>query len=191
MPGDDWQKFANLRAYFGYMMGHPGKKLLFMGGEFGQWSEWYHKRELDWELLEENMHSALQKWVSDLNHLYAREKALHEMDENPGGFEWLDPDDSDNCVVSFLRRGKEKDEFYVVISNFTPVVRHAYRIGVPEAGLYREVLNSDSDLYGGSNVGNLGGVEAEPVSSHGKPHSLLLTLPPLATLFLKREGRRD
>jgi 1,4-alpha-glucan branching enzyme len=191
MPGDDWQKFANLRAYFGYMMGHPGKKLLFMGGEFGQWNEWYHKRELDWKLLEEKMHSALQKWVSDLNHLYASEKALHEMDENPGGFEWLDPDDSDNCVISFLRRGKEKDEFYVVISNFTPVVRQSYRIGVPEAGFYREVLNSDSDLYGGSNVGNLGGVEAEPVSSHGKPHSLLLTLPPLATLFLKREGRRD
>ena len=185
MSGDNWQKFANLRAYFGFMFGHPGKKLLFMGGEFGQWNEWYYEVGLDWALLDEPTHAALRKWVQDLNAFYKAERALHSQDYRYEGFEWIDADDSENSVISFIRWDRERRDFLVVICNFTPVVRYGYRIGVPERGLYREILNSDSHVYGGSNVGNLGGIEAEDSPSHGRPHSLGLTLPPLATVFLK------
>jgi 1,4-alpha-glucan branching enzyme len=185
MSGDNWQKFANLRAYFGFMFGHPGKKLLFMGGEFGQWNEWYYEVGLDWGLLDEPPHAALRKWMQDLNAFYKAERALHSQDYRYEGFEWIDADDSENSGISFIRWDRERRDFVVVICNFTPVVRYGYRIGVPERGLYREILNSDSHVYGGSNVGNLGGIEAEDSPSHGRPHSLALTLPPLATVFLK------
>jgi len=185
MPGDDWQKFANLRAFYGYMAGHPGKKLLFMGGEFGQWSEWSHDRSLDWHLLEYAPHQGLQRWVQDLNRFILSEPALHQIDFQPEGFEWIDCHDADHSVFTFLRFARDRRDFVVCAVNFTPVVRHRYRFGVPEAGFYKEVLNSDSEFYGGSNVGNGGGVWAEPVPWHGRPQSLVLTLPPLAALFLK------
>jgi 1,4-alpha-glucan branching enzyme len=185
MPGDQWQKFANLRALYGYMYGHPGKKLMFMGGEFGQWIEWNHDRSLDWHLLDCEPHKGLQRFVRDLNALYAREPALYEVDFEPEGFSWIDCNDNENSVVSFLRRGRDPREFVVVVVNFTPVPRESYRVGVPEAGYYRELLNSDSESYGGSNMGNAGGVEAEAAEAHGHPYSLCLTMPPLGCLMLK------
>jgi 1,4-alpha-glucan branching enzyme len=186
MPGDAWQKAANLRALYGYMYGHPGKKLLFMGGEFGQWREWSHDRSLDWHLVEEPLHAGLRRWVQDLNRVYQQEPALFEQDFDWTGFEWIDCHDADHSVVSFIRRARQPRDFVVVVLNFTPVVRVAYRIGVPEPGYYRELLNSDAALYGGSEVGNAGGVWAEPAPAHGRPWSLALTLPPLACLILKR-----
>ena len=186
MSGDRWQKFANLRAYLGFMFGHPGKKLLFMGGESGQWNEWYHEVALDWNLLNEPLHSALTQWIKDLNATYTSEQALHSQDHQPEGFEWIDPDDSDNSVTSFIRWDVERRNFVVVLCNFTPVIRYNYMVGIPEPGLYQEILNSDSYIYGGSNVGNLGGVGSDAISSHGRPFSLSLTLPPLAALFLKK-----
>jgi 1,4-alpha-glucan branching enzyme len=185
MPGDDWQKFANLRALFGYMWTHPGKKLLFMGGEFGQWREWNHDQSLDWHLLEYAPHRGLQRYVQDLNRLLRSEPALYELDFEPAGFEWVDPNDWEQSVLSYLRKGRDPNELLLVVGNFTPVPRHHYRLGVPRAGRWREILNSDAELYGGSGLGNLGGVEAVPLPSHGRPYSLTLTLPPLAVIVFK------
>jgi 1,4-alpha-glucan branching enzyme len=187
MPGDDWQKFANLRLLFGYMYGQPGKKLLFMGGEFGQWNEWNHDESLDWHLLEYEAHAGLQRWVTDLNRLYRDEPALYERDCDGAGFTWVDCKDADYSVVSFLRRGNSTKELFLVVCNFTPEVRHNYRVGVPHGTFWREMLNSDAETYGGSGQGNLGGMEASPISSHGHYHSLHLTLPPLAIEFFKSE----
>ncbi|MGH7409949.1 MAG: 1,4-alpha-glucan branching protein GlgB [Candidatus Methylomirabilis sp.] len=189
MPGDPWQKFANLRCLYTYMYGHPGKKLLFMGGEFGQWREWDHERSLDWHLLNEGpSHKGLQRLVRDLNCLYRSQPALFEVDFDPAGFEWIDCHDWQQGVVSFARRARNPHDFVVLVSNFTPVPRHGYRIGVPLGGYYAELLNSDAAIYGGSNLGNDGGVEAELTPEHGRPFSLVLTLPPLATVILKRHG---
>ncbi|MBI5343069.1 MAG: alpha amylase C-terminal domain-containing protein, partial [Deltaproteobacteria bacterium] len=186
MPGDLWQKFANLRLLYAYMYAHPGKKLLFMGGEFGQWEEWNHDASLSWHLLQWESHKGLQALVRDLNRLYASAPPLHEVDFRPEGFEWIDFHDVDNSIVSFLRRAKDPDDFLVCVFNFTPVVRQDYRVGVPAPGLYREAINSDSAYYGGSNAGNVGGTHAEAVSWNGRPWSVKLTLPPLGALFLRR-----
>jgi 1,4-alpha-glucan branching enzyme len=188
MPGDDWQKFANLRLLFGYMFAQPGKKLLFMGGEFGQWDEWYHEKSLDWSLLEYPPHAEVKRWVEDLNRTYREEPALYELDFDPAGFQWIDCTDVDHSVVSFLRRGQNTDDLILVVANFTPVVHSNYRVGAPRAGFWKELLNSDAPLYGGSGQGNFGGLETSPVPYHGHPDSLNLTLPPLAIVFLKSEG---
>ncbi len=189
MPGDLWEQFANLRLLFGYLFGHPGKKLLFMGSEIGQRSEWYHEASVEWHLLEYPEHRGVQTLVQDLNALYSREPALHEVDFDWHGFEWLDCSDADSSVLSFIRRAKQPEDFLVVVVNSTPVMRESYRIGVPELGFYREILNTDSEHYGGSNAGNSGGVQAEPVPWGNQPNSLNLRLPPLAALFFKREWR--
>jgi 1,4-alpha-glucan branching enzyme len=190
MPGDNWQKFANLRLLLGYMYGQPGKKLLFMGGEFGQWSEWYHEASLDWHLLDYAQHAALQRWVEDLNRLYRQEPALFTQDFTPGGFEWIDCNDVMQSVITFLRKGRD-GEVILVACNFTPVPRHNYRVGVPEGGFWQEVLNSDALNYGGSGQGNLGGVEAAPIPFHGRFNSLNLTLPPLGVVFFKAVSRKE
>ena len=188
MPGDEWRKRANLRLLYGYMFTHPGKKLLFMGGEFGQWSEWSHDAGLAWDLLQYPSHRGILRWVTDLNRLYRREPALHERDADPGGFEWVDFSDVEKSVVSYLRRGRSADDVVLVACNCTPVPRYGYRIGVPFGGFWNEVLNSDAVEYGGSGVGNLGGVEAERVPAHGRPWSLPLTLPPLGAVIFVPEG---
>ena len=188
MPGDGWQKFANLRAYFGFMFGHPGKKLLFMGGEFAQGREWNHDASLDWHHLDHPMHRGMQDLVRDLNHLYRELPALHQRDCEADGFEWLELHDNEQSVLAFLRRGADPGSIVVVICNFTPVPRYGYRIGVPAAGYYRERVNTDAAVYGGANIGNGGGVEAEHFASHGRPFSLSLTLPPLGTLFLEHHA---
>jgi 1,4-alpha-glucan branching enzyme len=187
MPGDDWQKFANLRLLLGYMYGEPGKKTLFMGGEFGQWSEWNHDQALEWHLLENENHQGLQTFVKDLNRLYLSEAALYERDFDPAGFEWIDFRDTDSVVVSFLRRGKDPAQTLLFVFNFTPVPRLKYRLGAPQSGFYRELLNSDSSHYGGSNLGLLGGAMAESRPCHGRPYTLTLNLPPLGMLILKPE----
>ncbi|MET0530010.1 MAG: 1,4-alpha-glucan branching protein GlgB [Microvirga sp.] len=184
MPGDQWQRFANLRAYYGFMWGHPGKKLLFMGGEFAQEQEWNHDYSLDWHLLEDPFHQGVQSLIRDLNEAYRSVPALHERDCEWKGFEWIVSDDRDNSVIAWMRRGDAEDSIAIVVSNFTPVVREGYRIGVPLPGFYREAVNTDAAMYGGSNVGNLGGVMAEDTQSHSRPCSLTLTIPPLATLIL-------
>ncbi len=189
MPGDDWQKFANLRVLFAYMFAQSGKKLLFMGAEFGQWNEWYHEASLDWHLLDQPLHQGLQRWVSDLNGLYRREPALHELDFSPEGFEWIDANDAMQSTVSVIRRGKSTDDLIVIACNFTPVPRINYRMGVPKGGLWREVLNSDARDYGGSGQGNMGAIEAAPIPSHGRPHALNVILPPLGAIFLKHESQ--
>src|SRR5687767_724462 len=186
MPGDLWQKHASLRALYGYMFGHPGKKLMFMGSEFGQWREWNYDSSLDWHLLDDRMHQGLRQWVQDLNHTYQREPSLHEVDFEGSGFSWIDCNDHENSVVSMLRRARDPQDFTVILVNFTPVPRPAYTIGVPEAGWYREILNSDAEMYGGSNVGNGGGVMTVDQPSHGFPHSLSVTVPPLGFVLLKR-----
>lgn len=188
MPGDDWQKFANLRLLLGYQFGQAGKKLLFMGDEFGQWNEWNHEASLDWRLLQYDSHQGLQRWVTDLNRLYRQEPALHELDCDPAGFEWIDCHDADSSVLSFLRKGRDPKDPILVVCNFTPFPRLDYRLGVPQEGFWKEILNSDAPLYGGSGLGNLGGVEAKGIPSHERPYSLKLTLPPLSVLFLKKEG---
>jgi 1,4-alpha-glucan branching enzyme len=188
MPGDDWQKFANLRALFGYMYAQPGKKLLFMGGEFGQWREWVHDGSLDWDLLKYPLHAGLQRWVQDLNRLYRSEPALHEMDCDPAGFEWIDCDDADSSTVTLIRKGKSSSTIILVACNFTPVPRYSYRLGSPRSGSWQEILNSDAGEYGGSNMGNLGGVETVPVPLHGRPYSLTITLPPLSVSFFNNQG---
>ncbi|HEV2146510.1 MAG TPA: 1,4-alpha-glucan branching protein GlgB [Longimicrobiaceae bacterium] len=188
MPGDAWQKLANLRLALGYMWAHPGKKLLFMGGEIAQWQEWSEGRSLDWHLLEEPGHAGVQRFVRDLNALYGRERAFWEVDFGSEGFEWIDFHDAQNSVVSFVRRGREPGDELVFVCNFTPVPRMAYRVGLPRAGRYTELLNSDAEAYGGSNLGNAGAVETEPVPEHGRAQSAPLTLPPLAMLVLKHQG---
>jgi 1,4-alpha-glucan branching enzyme len=187
MPGDDWQKFANLRLLYGYMYGMPGKKLLFMGSEFGQRNEWQHDGSLQWGLLEQPAHSAVQRWVGTLNRFYAGERALNELDCDPAGFEWIDANDSDESVLSFLRKAKTNKDLIVVVCNFTPLPRQNYRVGVPRGGFWREILNSDAEEHGGSGHGNLGGVEASPVGFHARPFSVNLTLPPLGAVFLKSD----
>ena len=189
MPGDEWQKFANLRAYYGFMYAHPGKQLLFMGGEIAQSREWNHDIGLDWNLLNEPLHAGVQGVVRDLNALYRDTPALYEVDYEPSGFEWIDGGDKQNSVVSFVRRPGEgnEEDYAVVVCNFTPVV-HDYRVGVPGEGVFTEVLNTDDEAYGGSGVGNEGRIEADEVSAHGRPYSISLTLPPLATVILKRIG---
>ncbi len=187
MAGDEWQKFAHLRLLLGYQYAQPGKKLLFMGGEFGQRREWDHEGSLDWHLLQDVRHAGVQRWVRDLNRLYRWEPALHELDCEPAGFEWIDPDDSDHSVLSFLRKSRH-GRVVAVVCNFTPVPREGYRVGVPRGGWWREVLNSDAAEYGGSGWGNLGGVRAEPQPHHGRPYSVSLNLPPLGVLFFRWEA---
>ena len=193
MPGDLWQRFANLRVFFGYMWGHPGKKLLFMGGEFAQWKEWNFKQSLDWHLLQppsDPLHAQLQSFLRDLNQLYTKEPAFSEQDNEPEGFLWIDPHDSDQSVVSFMRRTKKEEETLIFICNFTPVPRHGYRVGVPHAGEYYELMNSDAVRYGGSGLENTQRMPSGPMFWQSCPHSLLLTLPPLATIILKRKPRK-
>jgi 1,4-alpha-glucan branching enzyme len=186
MPGDDWQKFANLRLVIGLMYGFPGKKLLFMGTEIGQWSEWNHDYSLDWHLLQWAPHQALQRWMKDLNMFYKDQSPLYQVDFHYSGFEWIDFEDRANSVISFERKDAD-GRSVIVVYNFTPVPRTPYRIGIREPGVYRELLNSDADMYGGSNMGNGGWIRSEPVPAHGRNHSLNLTLPPLAVLFIKKE----
>lgn len=188
MPGDDWQKFASLRLLLGYMFAQPGKKLLFMGAEMGAWDEWNHDAVLDWSLLERPLHAGLRQWVAELNRVYRGEPALHQGDCDPAGFEWIDCCDAEQSAISWLRKGTSTRDLLAIVCNFTPVVRRNYRIGVPAGGHWRELLNSDAAHFGGSGQGNFGGVDAVPFQSHGRSHSLLLTLPPLAMVCLKRDG---
>src|SRR5579859_6236014 len=189
MPGDDWQKFANLRLLFAHMYSQPAKKLIFMGGEFGQWREWNHDTSLDWHLLDYMPHSMLQRWVEDLNRTYRDVPALHDQDMSPDGFEWIDCCDTENSVLVLMRRSKsEPDDMVIAALNFTPVPRHNYMVGVPAGGRWREILNSDAPIYGGSGQGNMGGVEAAPIPLHGRRWSVNLTLPPLGAVFLRNEG---
>ena len=183
MPGDEWQQFANLRLLYGYMWGHPGKKLIFMGCEFGQKREWQHDGSLEWDVLQYPLHAGVQRWVRDLNFLYRETPALFEQDFAPEGFEWVDCNDADSSVLSFLRKDRTRGTVILVICNFTPVVRSHYRVGVPRGGTWRERLNSDATVYGGSGQGNAGVVQADDHSTHGRPHSLTLTLPPLGVLL--------
>jgi 1,4-alpha-glucan branching enzyme len=189
MPGDDWRRFANLRLLYGYMFGHPGKKLLFMGDEFGQWSEWNHDSSLEWHLLDSAPHCGLQRWVRDLNTLLRGEPSLYELDSDPAGFEWIDCKDAARSVVSFLRRGRDPNNQLLFVCNFTPVVRQNYRVGAPSGGCWTEILNGDAPLYGGSGQGNMGGVEAVPLPLHGRPWSLNITLPPLAAVVFRPGDR--
>ena len=185
MPGDTWQRFANLRLFYAWQYAHPGKKLLFMGGEFGQWNEWSERGELDWQLLTFPAHDSVRKLLRDLNKLYRQEAALHDFDFNEQGFRWIDCHDADQSALSFVRQGRQADDQVVVLLNFTPVPRHRYRIGVPRDGAYREILNTDSEYYGGSNCGNGGEIHAQPQPWMGFEHSIEVTLPPLAGVFLK------
>ncbi|HSR12944.1 MAG TPA: 1,4-alpha-glucan branching protein GlgB, partial [Thermodesulfobacteriota bacterium] len=187
MPGDEWQKFANLRLLLGYQYTQPGKKLLFMGGEFGQGDEWNHDESLQWHLLQYPVHRGVQKWVKDLNAVYRRSPALFQKDFAPEGFEWVDFRDADNSVISYLRKGKSRDDCLLVVCNFTPVPRLGYRVGAPEHGFWRELLNSDAREYEGSGMGNLGGVWTSPEPAQGRPFSLCLTLPPLSILVMKKD----
>ncbi len=186
MPGDEWQQFANLRLLYGHMWAHPGKKLLFMGGEFGQRREWQHDESLEWHVLQYPLHAGLQRWLGDLNRCYRAEAALHQKDFSGDGFSWVDFHDWQDSVVSFLRHGHRHGDSVLVVCNFTPVARQNYIVGVPGGGYWREILNSDATIYGGSGMGNLGGVEASPVAVQGHYHSLSLTLPPLGVVYLKR-----
>ncbi|MBE9128104.1 MULTISPECIES: 1,4-alpha-glucan branching protein GlgB [unclassified Coleofasciculus] len=210
MPGDYWQKFANLRSLFGYMYAQPAKKLMFMGCEFGQWSEWKHDDSLDWHLLESPLHAGLQNWVADLNRVYREELALHELDFDPKGFDWIDCNDTQNSTISLIRKGSiqvsgvkgevmesriepenwnpNPEGTILVVCNFTPLPRFNYRVGVPAGGFWQELLNSDAGEYGGSGLGNLGGVQAEEWAYHGRPYSINITLPPLAVVFFKGLG---
>jgi len=188
MPGDEWQQFANLRLLFGYMWAHPGKKLLFMGGEFGQRREWQHEESLEWHVLEFGGHAGAQRWMQDLNAAYRAEPALHELDCSAEGFEWIDTNDRENSTLSFLRKSKHGREVVLVACNFTPVPRTNHMLGVPRGGIWREILNSDSSIYGGSGAGNFGRIEAAPISAHGRQHSITVTLPPLGLLMFKSAG---
>jgi len=191
MPGDDWQKFANLRLLLGYMYAQPGKKLLFMGSELGQRNEWNHDASLDWHLLQYDAHRGVQRWIQDLNRLYREKSALYGLDFEPEGFRWIDCSDADSSVISLLRRSDDGKYAVMAACNFTPVPRQNYRIGVPHKGYWREILNSDAEMYGGSGYGNMGGLETVPIPSHNQPYSLTLTLPPLAILFFQPETRPE
>jgi 1,4-alpha-glucan branching enzyme len=188
MAGDEWERFANLRLLYGFMYGHPGKKLLFMGGEFGQVPEWNHEASLEWHVLQYAPHHGLQQWVADLNRLYRTEPALHELDFGQEGFEWIDFQDWEQSVLSFIRMGRSTRDIIMVVANFTPVRRDQYRVGAPRGGYWKELLNSDATVYAGSGHGNLGGVEAAPMPFQGRDHSLSLTLPPLGIIVLKSAG---
>jgi 1,4-alpha-glucan branching enzyme len=185
MPGDEWQRFANVRAFLAYMYGHPGKKLLFMGCEFGQTEEWSESVGLPWHLLQYPVHSKLQTMVKELNWFYRREAALNQVDDDYSGFEWIDFRDAEASTISFLRYSRNREEFLVFCCNFTPVPRHNYRIGVPLGGRYAEIFNTDSEMFGGSNMGNQGAVRADEVPCHGRLRSLNITLPPLAVVVFK------
>ena len=185
MPGDLWQRFANLRLLYGYQWTHPGKKLTFMGGEFAQWNEWNYDGDLQWDLLQWESHQGIQRLMGDLNRLYTSQPALHQQDFEHTGFEWVDCHNHNDSVLIYLRRGTSPSDFVLVACNFTPVVRQNYRIGVPEGGWYEEILNTDSAYYGGSNVGNYPGLTAEMSESHGRPFSLVMTLPPLSVVVFK------
>jgi 1,4-alpha-glucan branching enzyme len=185
MPGDEWQRFANLRAYFGYMWAHPGKKLLFMGGEIAQELEWNHDASLSWDLLDSPRHSGVQRLVRDLNRIYAAEPALHGTDYDPHAFAWAVVDDHANSVFAMLRTSRDGKSTILAVSNMTPVPRMGYRIGVPQAGLWHEILNTDAGVYGGSNIGNGGAVPTEDVPSHGHAASVSLLLPPLSTVMFR------
>jgi 1,4-alpha-glucan branching enzyme len=191
MPGDDWQKFANLRVLFGYMYAQAAKKLLFMGAEFGQRSEWAHDGQLEWFQLQHASHQGLQRWVADLNRCYRQEPALHRADLDPSGFEWIDCNDAQTSVISLLRKAAGTQDLIAVVCNFTPVPRTNYRIGTPRGGWWQEILNSDASIYGGGNWGNGGGVEAVPVPLHGRSHSLTITVPALAIVFFKSAGTTE
>jgi 1,4-alpha-glucan branching enzyme len=184
MPGDEWQKFANLRAYLSFMWTHPGKKLLFMGGEIAQHREWNHDRSLDWHLLDDPSHAGVQRLVRDLNRLYRDLPALYQRDTSPDGFAWSVIDDASNSIFAYLRFGQEGEKPVLVVCNLTPVPQAAYTVGVPQPGAWQEVFNSDAGIYGGSNMGNGGTVQGQDAPSHGHPASLTLTVPPLATIIL-------
>jgi 1,4-alpha-glucan branching enzyme len=186
MPGDDWRQFANVRAFLAYMWAHPGKKLLFMGQEIGQREEWNHDRGIRWELLEYDPHRKLQSLVRELNRLYRSNPAYYQVDFHYQGFEWIDFRDVEHSIISFLRRAEDPEDFLVFCCNFTPLPRKLYDIGVPQAGVYEEILNTDSELFGGSNMGNGGAVTSTPVPKHGRPHSLSITLPPLAVVAFRK-----
>ncbi|MEO7652206.1 MAG: alpha amylase C-terminal domain-containing protein, partial [Bryobacteraceae bacterium] len=186
MPGDDWQKFATVRAFLAYMYTHPGKKLLFMGAEIGQWEEWNHNSQLRWDLLNFDPHRKLQALARELNLLYRSQPALYQVDYHHAGFEWLDFRDASSSVIAFIRRAEDPEDFLLVCCNFTPVVHHAYEFGVPVEGRYAEVLNTDSELFGGSNVGNRGGAVASHAPRHGRQYSIAITLPPLAVVVFRR-----
>ena len=185
MPGDPWQKFANLRAYFGFMWTHPGKKLLFMGGEFAQEREWNHDQSLDWHCLEDASHKNVQSLIRDLNRLYREIPALHQLDCDPSGFEWIDHDNSDQSILTYLRRNQDSSDLVLVVVNLTPSLYTNYQIGVPLGGQFEEVLNTDSEAYGGSNAGNYGGVTAHASGFGGYSHHLSITIPPLATTVFR------
>jgi len=185
MPGDDWQKFANVRLAVGFMYGHPGKKLLFMGSEFGQWHEWNYQQSLDWHLLEWERHRELQRYFKYLNEVYKNNPALYEVDFNWHGFEWVNCNDWESCVVSFLRRSNNPDDVILVVANFTPVPRYNYRVGVPKHCHWQEILNSDAKEFGGSGIGNCGGFWSDQIAWDNQPYSLNLTLPPLAVVMFK------
>ena len=184
MPGDAWQQLANLRLLYGFMYGHPGKKLLFMGAELAQWDEWNHQSELHWHLLDDESHRGVYRWLCDLNQLYRRCAALHRTDAHPDGFEWIDCSDSAQSIAAFVRCA-EGEKPLIFVCNFTPVPRADYRLGLPAAGPYRELLNSDAEIYGGSGVGHGGWVQTEKVACHGRSHSARLRLPPLGVLVLE------
>lgn len=189
MPGDTWQKFANLRLLYGFMYGHPGKKMLFMGAEFGQWNEWYHEMSLDWHLLDHPFHKQIRLWLKDLNHFYRTNPAMYELDFSPRGFEWVDTHDWEQSVIGFLRYSQNKMQKILVVCNFTPMPRFNYRVGVPDSGFWKEMLNSDAGCYYGSGLGNHGGVYSEGIRWQGREHSINLTLPPLSALFFLHEER--
>jgi 1,4-alpha-glucan branching enzyme len=189
MPGDQWQKYANLRLLYGYMFTQPGKKLLFMGGELAQRPEWNHESSVEWHVETDPWHAGVQKWLADLNRAYQAEPALHELDFSPEGFDWIDYRDGQNATLSFVRKARNSSDLVLAVLNFMPVARHNYRVGAPRDGLWQELLNSDAREYGGSGLGNLGGMRAEPTPWHHRPCSLSLTLPPLsALLFVNRSG---
>jgi 1,4-alpha-glucan branching enzyme len=187
MPGDEWQRFANLRLLFAYMYAQSGKKLMFMGCEFGQVREWAHDSSLDWDVVQYPVHRGVQAWMEQLNRFYRSEPAMHVLDNDPAGFEWVDANDNATSTISLLRKSESPQDTVLVVCNFTPVPRMGYRVGVPHGGYWREILNSDAREYAGSGLGNLGGVQAEEIPSHGRPFSLKLTLPPLAALFFKAQ----
>jgi 1,4-alpha-glucan branching enzyme len=187
LPGDLWQQCATLRLLFGYQWSLPGKKLMFMGGELGVWKEWNHDGQLDWAIGDHPAHAGVARWVGDLNRVYRSHRALHVRDCDPVGFEWLNADDHDASVITYLRTGDADDPPVLVIANFTPVPREGYRIGVPRGGHWRELLNSDAAIYGGSGIGNRGGMDAEPVACRGHDHSLVVTAPPLAIVLMIAE----
>jgi 1,4-alpha-glucan branching enzyme len=185
MPGDEWQRHANLRLLLGYMYGHPGKKLLFMGGEFAQWKEWHHDESLEWHALQYPLHQGICAWVKDLNRLYRNEPAMYELDFSKDGFEWIDFHGWEQSIISFIRKGRSRNEIILVVCNFTPAPKYNYRVGIPQGGSWKEILNSDAKIYGGSGSGNFGAVKADFVPAHGRDFSLSLTLPPLGVLFFK------